>query len=112
MKAEAIKSIGNVITRAISGSAKAEAAPVSHAVKGGEKLMAAGQDAAAVQGRAMVKPYAKPEMTEVKMEKKNLKAASGFDNNSTDGGFEEPVSSSSKSFWDEDYWDSNDVWGN
>ena len=73
MKTEAIKAMGNVMT-----AVKAEA-PVAHAVKGGEKLMAAGQDAAAVQGRAMVKPYVKPEMQVVKLEKENLRAASGYD---------------------------------
>lgn len=78
MKTEAIKAMGNVMTNSIKSAVKAEA-PVAHAVKGGEKLMAAGQDAAAVQGRAMVKPYVKPEMQVVKLEKENLRAASGYD---------------------------------
>ena len=77
MKTEAIKAMGNVMTNSIKSAVKAEA-PVAHAVKGGEKLMAAGQDAAAVQGRAMVKPYVKPEMQVVKLEKENLRAASGY----------------------------------
>ena len=78
MKTEAIKAMGNVMTNSIKSAVKAEA-PVAQAVKGGEKLMAAGQDAAAVQGRAMVKPYVKPEMQVVKLEKENLRAASGYD---------------------------------
>lgn len=77
MKTEAIKAMGNVMTNSIKSAVKAEA-PVAKAVKGGEKLMAAGQDAAAVQGRAMVKPYVKPEMKVVKLEKENLRAASGY----------------------------------
>ncbi|MCM1265219.1 MAG: hypothetical protein NC200_03385 [Candidatus Gastranaerophilales bacterium] len=75
MKAEGIKAIGNVITNTIKTVTNSKAV-TRESVKGGEKLMAAGQDAAAVQGRAMVKPFVKPEM-EVKMEKQNLKAASG-----------------------------------
>lgn len=78
MKTEAIKAMGNVITNSIKSAPKAEA-HVAKSVKGGEKLMAAGQDAAAVQGRAMVKPYVKPEMKVVELEKQNLRAASGYE---------------------------------
>ncbi len=108
MKTEAIKAMGNVMTNSIKSAVKAEA-PVAHAVKGGEKLMAAGQDAAAVQGRAMVKPYVKPQMTEVKMEKQNLKAASGggYDQ----GGDIDPTPDrGSSSIWGEDGARSHDLW--
>ena len=114
MKTEAIKAVSNVMSRAISSSAKAETSAASHAVKGGEKLMAAGQDAAAIQGKVLVKKaYVKPEMTEVKMDKQNLKAASG---GGYDGGGDwEPMpgggrsEAKSNSFWDNDY-SSSSIW--
>ena len=108
MKAEGIKVIGNIVTNAIKSSSKSEAV-AKETVKGGERLMAAGQDAAAVQGRAMVKPYVKPQMTEVKMEKQNLKAASGggYDQ----GGDIDPTPDrGSSSIWGEDGARSHDLW--
>lgn len=100
MKTEAIKAMGNVMTNSIKSAVKAEA-PVAHAVKGGEKLMAAGQDAAAVQGRAMVKPYVKPEMQVVKLEKENLRAASGYQGgNDPDFDFQSVDDAAAVSPWD------------
>lgn len=100
MKTEAIKAMGNVMTNSIKSAVKAEA-PVAHAVKGGEKLMAAGQDAAAVQGRAMVKPYVKPEMQVVKLEKENLRAASGYNGgNDPDSNFQSVDDAAAGSAWD------------
>lgn len=100
MKTEAIKAMGNVMTNSIKSAVKAEA-PVAHAVKGGEKLMAAGQDAAAVQGRAMVKPYVKPEMQVVKLEKENLRAASGYPGgNDPDFDFQSVDDAAAVSPWD------------
>lgn len=78
MKAEMIKSAGNVVTNTIKASAKADTAVASKAVKNGEKMMALAQDAKAAQGKAMVKKaYTRPEVEVVELEKKNLKAASG-----------------------------------
>ena len=105
MKTEMIKSMGNIVNNTIKASAKAENAVTTKAVKNGEKMMAMAQDAKAAQGKAMIKKaYTKPETNVLELEKKNLKAASGWDN----GGYkprgtaEEAVDNSSS--WDH-IWD-------
>lgn len=88
MKTEIVGAVKDVATRILSRPARKEAAAVTNTVKDGEKLMAAGQDAVAAQNKAMV--YVKPEMDVVKMDKQNLKAASGgygnYDRGSSYGG--------------------------
>jgi hypothetical protein len=77
MKAEAINSMKSVITNTIKSASKNEAV-AKNTVKDGAKMIAVGQDAAAAQGKAMIKPYVKPEMEVIDMKKGNLKAASGY----------------------------------
>ncbi|MCR5265275.1 MAG: hypothetical protein K6E29_01610 [Cyanobacteria bacterium RUI128] len=75
MAVEAIKALGQKFVSKIS-SKKAEAA-AEVAIKDGEKALATAQDAAAVQGRAMVKPYVKPQMETANIRKESMQAASG-----------------------------------
>lgn len=79
MAIEALKAIGTKIASKISAPKAEKAASV--AIKDGEKMMAAGQDAAAIQGKAMIKPYVKPEMKTTNIKKENMLAASGGDPN-------------------------------
>ena len=89
MAIEALKAIGTKIASKISAPKAEKAANV--AVKDGAKMMAAGQDAAAVQGRAMVKPYVKPEMKTAKIKQENMMAASGGGGNVNPTYTESPV---------------------
>ncbi|MCM1265927.1 MAG: hypothetical protein NC200_06980 [Candidatus Gastranaerophilales bacterium] len=66
-----IKTVSSKITSAVKSKGSQEL------VKDGEKLISSAQDATAAQGKAMVKPYVKPEIKNVNLDKKNLKAASG-----------------------------------
>jgi hypothetical protein len=70
-----INAIKELATKAISPKKAEKAAEVS--IKDGERMIANGQDAAAIQGRAMVKPYEKPQMEKANLTKENTKAASG-----------------------------------
>lgn len=49
-------------------------------IKDGNKLMAAGQDASAIQGKAMIKEYKKPEIEIIKVDEADMKAASNNPN--------------------------------
>ena len=106
MAIEALKAIGTKLASTISAP-KAEKA-VSVAVKDGEKMIAAGQDAAAVQGRAMVKPYVKPEMKSIKVKQEQMMAASGGGGTpvmtESDSGMPSMARSSNYNAW-------GDVWG-
>ena len=75
MAVEAIKALGQKFVSKINPKKAEKAAEVS--IKDGERMIANGQDAAAIQGRAMVKPYQKPEMEKVNLKKENTQAASG-----------------------------------
>ena len=90
MKAEMIKSVGNVVTNTLKASAKTETV-ATKTVKNGEKMMAMAQDAKAAQGKAMVKKaYIKPEIQTIELETHKMKAASGWDNGGYNprGGYE------------------------
>ena len=78
MAVEAIKAIGQKFVSKINSKSAEKAATV--AVKDGEKALATAQEAAAVQGKAMVKPYIKPQTTDIKVKQTNLMAASGNTN--------------------------------
>ncbi len=75
MKLLSINGIKQLATKAISPKKAEVAAEAS--IKDGERMIANGQDAAAIQGRAMVKPYEKPQMEKANLTKENTKAASG-----------------------------------
>ena len=75
MAVEALKSLGSKLGSKISPKKVEKAADVS--IKDGERMIANGQDAAAIQGKAMLKPYQKPEMEVINLEKEDTMAASG-----------------------------------
>ncbi len=74
MKLEMVNAVKNTVVNMVSPKKAEKAASV--AIKDGERMIANGQDAAAAQGKAMLKPYVKPEMEVVEIKKSNLKAAS------------------------------------
>ena len=75
MAVEALKVLGSKLGSKISPKKAEKAAEAS--IKDGEKMLATGQDAAAVQGKAMLKPYQKPEMETINLKEENTRAASG-----------------------------------
>ena len=77
MAIEALKPIKTAVTRALSSNKSQKVAEAT--VKDGERMLANGQDAAAIQGRAMVKPFEKPSMEKANLKSQNTKAASGKD---------------------------------
>ena len=75
MKTISIQSVKNSVLSMISPK-KADKMAAT-AIKDGEKLMAAGQDASAIQGKAMIRPYEAPEMRKVNLNRTKTQASSG-----------------------------------
>ena len=60
------------------------------AIKDGEKLMAAGQDASAMQAKAMIKPYEAPKMEQVNLNRTKTQGSSGGTGGGKDPWEEDP----------------------
>ena len=69
MKTGLVTAVKNEVAKSISPKKAEKAASV--AVKDGKEMIAAGQDALAAQGKSMVKPYEKPEMTVVEIKRQD-----------------------------------------
>lgn len=85
MTVEALKSLGTQIATKIN-MPKAEKAAEASIIEGGERMLANGQDAAAMHGRTMLKTYKKPEIEVFNIKEEDTIAASGGGNWGDHGG--------------------------
>ena len=109
MKTGLVTAVKNEVAKSISPKKAEKAASV--AVKDGKEMIAAGQDALAAQGKSMVKPYEKPEMTVVEIKRQDLKAASGTGNGWNTGGRDDDGTTDLNSDWSDVKGHSSMDWG-